>query len=251
MMAVLESNTGQTRPNTGINTEAPEIEGWKRRKGETASSITQGGQDTLELEGTRDAEAKGFATMIEAPEADNKVTATTGDTKTDLQDMEGGSGTTAIDSGKIEKDKLGSSLINQKYKVLETKSAKGANSEWANRGYDKPPVKPDTIVYVVEAGNNEYVRLFNRNDDGESNMIGRWVMRKKDIEGLSLEQIKDKYALPVIPKYICDVHIPSDINLEVSYANGLEDWGIGGGVQFDTMDVQLEPEWFVNPRKFQ
>ena len=81
----------------------------------------------------------------------------------------------------------------------------------ANRGYDKPPVKPDTIVYVVEAGNNEYVRLFNRNDDGESNMIGRWVMRKKDIEGLSLEQIKDKYALPVIPKYICDVHIPSDI----------------------------------------
>ena len=101
MMAVLESNTGQTRPNTGINTEAPEIEGWKRRKGETASSITQGGQDTLELEGTRDAEAKVFATMVEVPEVDNKVTATTGDTKTDLQDMEGGSGTTAIDSGKL------------------------------------------------------------------------------------------------------------------------------------------------------
>lgn len=155
MMAAFESNTGQTRLNTGINTEAPEIGGWKRGQGETASTITQGGQDTLRLEGARDAEAKVFATMVEVPETDNKVMATIENEKANLQDMEVGSGTTAMDSGKIEKDKLGSLLTNQKYKVLETKSAKEAN-----RGYDKPPVKPGTIVYVIEAENNEYVRLF-------------------------------------------------------------------------------------------
>ena len=42
--------------------------------------------------------------MIEVPEADNKVTATTGDTKTNLQDIEGGSGTTVIDSGKMNRN---------------------------------------------------------------------------------------------------------------------------------------------------
>ena len=104
MMAAFEGNTGQAQPNTGVNTEAPEIEGWKRGQGKTTSSVTQGGKDTLEFEGARDAEAKGFATMIEAPKADNKVTATTGDTKTNLQDMEGGSGTTVIGSGKMNRN---------------------------------------------------------------------------------------------------------------------------------------------------
>ena len=58
MMAAFESNTGQAQPNTGVNTEAPEIEGWKRGQGKTTSSVTQGGKDTLEFEGARDADAK-------------------------------------------------------------------------------------------------------------------------------------------------------------------------------------------------
>ena len=175
-MAVLESNTGQTRPNTGINTEAPEIEGWKRRKGETASSIMQGGQDTLELEGTRDAEAKGFATMIEAPEADNKVTATTGDTKTDLQDMEGGSGTTAIDSGKIN------TLLEQAGLTKEVKQSILATAKGE---------RPDPSTYLSQ----EYIK--NHVANFENGVTKIKAVPPKGVEGIGLGTF-------VMPKSVAD-----------------------------------------------
>ena len=53
---VFRKNTGQAQGSTEINAEAPEIEGWK-------GQATQGGKDTLGLEGARDAEAKDFAMM--------------------------------------------------------------------------------------------------------------------------------------------------------------------------------------------
>ena len=63
MMSAFAENTGQARGSTEINTEAPEIEGWKGGKGQATGQATQGGKDTLGLEGARDAEAKDFAMM--------------------------------------------------------------------------------------------------------------------------------------------------------------------------------------------
>ena len=246
MMSAFAENTGQARGSTEINTEAPEIEGWKGGKGQATGQATQGGKDTLGLEGARDAEAKDFAMIVEAPEADNKVMVPDGNATANLPNMEVGSGAPAIDSGRIEKDELGNLLINQQYKVLETKSAEGANSEWANRGYDMPPVKPGTIVYVVEAGKDEYVRLFNKK---KGNIAGRWVMRKSDIQGLTLDEIKNKFAIPTEIDSICSVKFPPNIRLEVSIVNPLPEVGEGGGIQFDTMDEFPKPNWFINPRE--
>ena len=57
---------------------------------------------SLEFERARDAEAKDFAMMVEAPEADNKVMAPDGNAPVNLPNMEVGSSTPAIDNGKID-----------------------------------------------------------------------------------------------------------------------------------------------------
>lgn len=133
-------------------------------------------------------------------------------------------------------------------KVIETKTPEVANSEWLARGYDKPPYSPDYEVKVVQAGNDEYVRVFSYNDEGTSNKLGGWLMKKSDIEGLTPAQIADKYALPKEPTHICDVNVNSDFNLQTGIANSVEGWGNGGGQQFDTMGKFIDEDAFVNER---
>jgi len=82
-------------------------------------------------------------------------------------------------------------------------------------------------VKNVKAGDKEYVRVFGRDKKGKLNKIGRWIMLKSDIEGLTPEQIKDKFALSFMPTHICDVKPSSDFVLQASIANELK-WGKGG-----------------------
>ena len=133
-------------------------------------------------------------------------------------------------------------------KVIETKTPELANKEWLAKGYDKPPYHPDFEVKVVEAGNEEYVRVFSYNEDGTSNKLGGWLMKKSDIEGLTPAQIADKYALPKEPTHICDVNLSPDFNLQTGIANSVEGWGKGGGQQFDTMGKFIDEDAFVNER---
>ena len=56
-------------------------------------------------------------------------------------------------------------------------------------------------------------------------------MRAEDIVGLSPEQIRDKFALPDFPQFICDVVIPAGTHLRVGIANDVSGWGDGGGKQ--------------------
>ncbi len=133
-------------------------------------------------------------------------------------------------------------------KVVETKTPEMANSEWLARGYDKPPYNPNFEVKVVQAGNEEYVRVFSYNEDGTSNKLGGWLMKKNDIEGLTPAQIADKYALPKEPTHICDVKVDPDFNLQTGIANPVEGWGSGDGQQFDTMGKFIDEDNFVNER---
>lgn len=133
-------------------------------------------------------------------------------------------------------------------KVIETKTPEVANREWLANGYDKPPYSLDFEVKVVQAGNEEYVRVFSYNADGTSNKLGGWFMKKSDIEGLTPAQIADKYALPKEPTHICDVNVNSDFNLQTGIANSVEGWGSGGGQQFDTMGKFIDEDAFVNER---
>ena len=229
MMSAFAENTGQARGSTEINTEAPEIEGGKGGKGQATGQATQGGKDTLGLEGARDAEAKDFAMIVEAPEADNKVMAPDGNAPVNLPNMEVGSGAPAIDSGRI-KEYLNRIQVNASHDI----KADEVNSWWKNeKGYNNAPYVPESRVIEFELPKTTtYVRVY----DGEiSTMFGSWIMRAEDIQGLSTLEIKDKFALPCEPKYICDVELPSGTKLRIGIANSVEQWGKGGGVQMDLM----------------
>ena len=141
------------------------------------------------------------------------------------------------------------SIDTQGLKVIKNRTAEIANNEWKMRGYDKPPYDTTYEVKVVQAGKEEYVRVFSYKSDGTSNKLGGWIMRKCDIEGLTSSQIKDRYALPEAPTHICDVQVPSNIELQTGIANKVDAWGKGGGQQFDTMGKRLPKSSFINERR--
>ena len=130
--------------------------------------------------------------------------------------------------------------------VVETRSAETANAEWAERGYTNPPYDPEYEVKIVEAGNEEYVRVYSYDEAGKANKSGQWIMKKDDILGLTPAEITDKYALPKEPTHMCDVELPSDYKLECGIANRVDGWGSGGGLQFDFMGQRVADSSFVN-----
>ena len=150
--------------------------------------------------------------------------------------------------GQVNKDGLKSIQTND-LKIIETRTPDVANKEWLARGYDKSPYDPNFEVKTVQAGSESYVRVFSYNADGTSNKLGGWIMKKGDIEGLTPSQIADKYALPKEPTHICDVTVKPEYELQTGIANKVDEWGQGGGQQFDTMGRRLPQSSFINERR--
>lgn len=106
------------------------------------------------------------------------------------------------------------------------------NKVWKKIGNaDKPPYKLGGKVQSIELeGKQTFVRMY---DKDITNMKGNWVMRKEDVKGLSPKEIKDKFALPCEPKYMCEVELPNGTRMHKGIANKVEGWGNGGGTQYD------------------
>lgn len=104
------------------------------------------------------------------------------------------------------------------------------------------PVAENTTVYNVKAGNFSYSRVYL---DGYNYPKSRFILRTEDIEGLSVEEIAQKYALPKVSNKIVTVELPSNTPLEVSITGPQESWGtFGGDVQYAIKDATLEDNWF-------
>jgi len=72
-------------------------------------------------------------------------------------------------------------------------------------------------------------------------------MKAEDIQGLTTQQIQDKFALPSLPKYVCDAEIDAGSTLRCGIAGPqVEFGGQGGGVQFDLMNQYIGT--FTNSR---
>ena len=65
-----------------------------------------------------------------------------------------------------------------------------------------------------------------------SRLQGGWVMKAEDIVGLTPQEIKNKFALPNTPKYICDVNLEAGTRLRTGEVNPLFGFD-GGGQQYD------------------
>lgn len=85
---------------------------------------------------------------------------------------------------------------------------------------------------------------------GDDNKARSWIMRAEDVKGLTAQQIKDKFAIPELPKYISDVDVPAGTRLRVGKVREHDVWGEGGATQFELKD-RLSNENFKNTRRLQ
>ena len=100
---------------------------------------------------------------------------------------------------------------------------------------NEPPCGSDALKIKL-AKSKKFVRVYN---DGQSKMNGSWVMELSEIKGLTPQQIKDKFALPEEPTYVCDVEIPKGSILRKSIA-GKNSMGFGGGIQYNFKWTQIK-----------
>ena len=129
---------------------------------------------------------------------------------------------------------------------ISSQSADEVNDALKKLGYTEPPYRPGTIVDTIElTEKSEFVRVF---DEVNSPQQGGWIMKAEDIEGLTPEQIQNKFALKTTPKYVVDVVLEEGVTLRTGEANSLFGFE-GGGTQFDMMGQYIGE--FTNPRPLQ
>lgn len=126
--------------------------------------------------------------------------------------------------------------IDGKYTVIGKMPTKQANDEWAARGYKDMPYKENETAQIIKLDKEtKFVRTYDKENSG---MYGSWVMKYDDVKGLTPEQIADKFALPQVPKYLCDVTLPEGTVMRTGECNPLFGWA-GGGQQFDLMGEKV------------
>lgn len=100
--------------------------------------------------------------------------------------------------------------VEGKYKIIGEQTAEQANDFWKSVGYTDSPYKPNKKAQIIElTQDTKFVRTY---DGKNSGMYGSWVMKYDDIKGLKPEEIADKFALPQVPKYMCDCTLPKVLN---------------------------------------
>ncbi len=119
------------------------------------------------------------------------------------------------------------------------------NATFVDRGM-RPPYAASVQPRVIQLRNPKVLARVH----GEANQARSWMMRPKEIEGLTPEQIKTKFALPELPKYVSEVHLPSGSYMRLGRVAAQEGWGVGGAMQYESLDW-LDEEVFQNMRELQ
>ena len=103
----------------------------------------------------------------------------------------------------------------------------------ANAGFGQAPYMTGRSVYQFKSFNAKgFVRV---STEGKTDVAGRWIMKAKDIEGLTPEEIQAKFALPNTPNKVADVEIPNGITIRSGTAAPA--FGqTGGGTQYQLME---------------
>lgn len=136
------------------------------------------------------------------------------------------------DSRESEKDRFESRRL----------SGEAANEAHVAAGHQPPYLEPSAVrEFRTRLDDTQFVRC----DSG--NGVGAWLMRDKEINGLGPPQIREKFALPVEPTHVSDVHVPKDTLLRVGYSGPVDNWGNGGGVQYELID-RIPTKNFTNRR---
>lgn len=149
-----------------------------------------------------------------------------------------------------KEDSLEKSMESLKCKELGAFSSYETN-QWfkdnVDSNYNDPYAEGKEIKHIELTETTTFVRVYDGDTDGIGK-FGTWMMKKEDIQGLSPQEIKDKYSLPAVPSNIVDVELKAGTKLRMGEAAAIEGWGNGGGIQFDTIGRRLGKDCFKNAR---
>ena len=85
---------------------------------------------------------------------------------------------------------------------------------------------------------------------GPDNQARSWIMRASDVEGLSAQQIAEKFNIPVVPTKISRVDIPPGIRINAGQV-GRNSFGTSeGAIQFQIMLTDIPKNWFTELKVF-
>ena len=110
-------------------------------------------------------------------------------------------------------------------------------AEVANKPFSQPAyAKGTTVTQYRTTMKQKFVRVFNSKNGNSAQ--GKWMMKESEIQGLSPEQIQERFALPGqnAPSEMVEVEVPAGTLMQVGYA-GTNAWGTGGGVQFEVLEA--------------
>lgn len=116
--------------------------------------------------------------------------------------------------------------------------------------YNNPYAEGTEVKLIELKEDTTLSRVYPGNVNGIGK-YGTWMMKKEDLKGLSPEEIRDKYALPEVPCNIVDVEVKAGTRLRMGEAGPVENWGRGGGIQFDTVGERLDKKCFKNARRLE
>lgn len=141
-------------------------------------------------------------------------------------------------------EKLNSTLNSPNIASKVETTASDVNAWWRAKGYENPYLEGTKVYEITLAKNTNFVRVFS----SESNMAGGWVMKAEDIQGLTAQQIQQKFSLPSVPTSVCDVELKAGDTIRMGLAGPLFGQP-GGGIQYDLMGRWIGT--FTNSRPLQ
>ncbi len=166
-----------------------------------------------------------------------------------LRNFEEGLSKTSRKAANIDQTEAKSILKQSEVSLSERRRAskiRTYSAEQANSGHlhqkNPPFLKGTKVVEFRTIEGDEWVRLH-----GENNQVGRWVVREESIRGLSPNELKVKYSLPVVPTHISKV--TPTMGVKVRRGRVAENFGgHQGATQYEFLDVPME-SWYKNMRQ--
>ena len=152
-----------------------------------------------------------------------------------------------LDEGDIDQQAVETVLVRTNnieangHSVDRIRTAHEVNGEYGPDYQD--PYAPGTLTMEYTTQSQEqFVRVH-----GSDNQARAWMMQEHEIEGLTADEIKEKFSLPEEPTYVSDVDVPEGTSVRTGTVAENFD-GERGATQFELQD-RIDSENFHNQRK--
>lgn len=127
-------------------------------------------------------------------------------------------------------------------------SGSAANADFIRKGWDAAYDQYKEIVEFTTTQEQEFVRVYSSE---KGNFAGSFMMEASEIEGLTPQQIQNKFSLDYIPDMRVTVTVPTGTEMRAGTAAARKSVrSEGGDVQFQSLD-RLDKSAFKNKTRIQ